>query len=246
VGQRWYQGVVSGGPVRLKVAYKSPEALVGELTRSVGRGGVRIESHRSLPVGTKFVFELKSQGVATAVEVNGTVMSVSESAPGKWVLHIRYEAPRERPGIDAVIKRIFDTARADKKRRFARVPLQVRAVEDRPNAPTYRLRDISLGGVGIDVEGDRVPGNIEVGQRFAIQMKLTGGQLLLPGEVAWVVSSRRDALPPRVGITFLALDEKMTKLLDDLLSLRVLPSPPWIARLAFGADDVLRLRHGLD
>jgi hypothetical protein len=228
------------------VAYKSPEALVGELTRSVGRGGVRIESHRSLPVGTRFVFELKSQGVSTPVEVNGTVMSVSESAPGRWVLHIRYEAPRERPGIDAVIKRIFDTARADKKRRFARVPLQVRAVEDKPHAPTYRLRDISMGGVGIDIEADHVPATIEMGMRFVMQMKLTGGQLVLPGEVAWIVSSRRDALPPRVGVTFMPLDEKMTKLLDDLLSLRVLPSPPWIARLAFGADDVLRLRHGLD
>lgn len=59
-------------PVRLKVAYKTPESLLGELTKSVGRGGVRIETKKSLPVGTKFVFELRSPGVRDAVEVSGT------------------------------------------------------------------------------------------------------------------------------------------------------------------------------
>ena len=49
--------------MRLKVSYKTPEALLSEFTRSVGRGGVTIESKKSLPVGTRFVFELRAQGV---------------------------------------------------------------------------------------------------------------------------------------------------------------------------------------
>ena len=230
-------------PVRLKVSYKSPEALMGELTRSVGRGGVRVESRRALPVGTKFVFELKSAGVKDPVEVQGTVASVSESAPGRWVLHIRYEQPRSREGLDAVIGRIFEGARADVKRRHARVPLQVRAVEDKPHAPVFRLRDISRGGVGIDLEGSALPSYIQVGTAFMMQMKLTGGTLSVKGEVAWAVTSKQEAFPARVGVRFTQLTADMQRLLEELLALRAMPSPPWIARLRFGAEPAKVAAH---
>jgi hypothetical protein len=225
-------------PVRLKVSYKSPEALLGELTRSVGRGGVRIESQRAVPVGTRFVFELKSVGLRRPVEVNGTVMSVSESAPGRWVLHIRYEPPRDREGLDAVLGRIFATAQADLKRRHARLPLQVRAVEDKPNSPVFRLRDISLGGVGIDVEADRLPEHIAVGTPFTLQMRLSTGTLQLLGEVSWAVTWHEEGFSPRVGVVFAEPDPAMRALLEDLLSLTAMPAPPWIARIAFGTGPV--------
>ena len=223
-------------PVRLKVSYKSPEALLGELTRSVGRGGVRIESQRAVPVGTRFVFELKSVGLRRPVEVSGTVMSVSESSPGRWVLHIRYEPPRDREGLDAVLGRIFETAQSDVKRRHARLPLQVRAVEDKPSSPVFRLRDISLGGVGIDVEAPKLPAHIVVGTTFALQIKLTTGTLHLRGEVAWAVTMHEEGFSPRVGVVFGDLDAVTRALLDDLLSLTAMPAPPWIARIAFGSD----------
>jgi PilZ domain len=221
-------------PVRLKVSYKSPEALLGELTRSVGRGGVRIESKRAVPVGTQFIFELKSIGLRRPVEVHGTVMSISEASPGRWVLHIRYEPPRDREGLDAVLSRIFETAQADVKRRHARLPLQVRAVEDKPSSPVFRLRDISLGGVGIDVEADTLPEHILVGAPFLLQMKLTSGTLQLHGEVAWAVTWHEEGFTPRVGVVFAEADGATRVLLDDLLSLTAMPSPPWIARIAFG------------
>ena len=107
----------AGGPIRLKVGYKTPETLLGELTKSVGRGGVRIEAKRTVPVGTKFVFELKSVGVKESVEVNGVVQTVTEPAPGRYVLHIRYEPPKNRQGLDAVLKRIFEATEADTRRR---------------------------------------------------------------------------------------------------------------------------------
>ncbi len=222
-------------PVRLKVAYKTPESLLGELTKSVGRGGVRIEARKAVPVGTKFVFELRSPGVPEAVEVSGTVMTVTETAPGRFVLHIRYEPPRNRAGLDGVIKRIFETSQYDKKRKTPRIPLHVRATENRPEAPTYRLRDISSGGVGIDVEADTLPRHIKVGVSFLIQMKLTTGMLSVPGEVVWAVTTRAsDALPPRVGVAFGKLTPQVGQLLDDLLTLKALPTPPWIARVSFG------------
>ena len=224
-------------PVRLKVAYKSPESLLGELTKSVGRGGVRIETKKALPVGTKFVFELRSPGVRDPVEVSGTVMTVAETAPGRFVLHIRYEPPRTRLGLDGVIKRIFETSQFDKKRKAPRIPLHVRATENRPDAPTYRLRDISAGGVGIDVEADTLPRHIKVGAPFLIQMKLTTGLLSVPGQVVWAVSTRgSDTMPPRVGVAFGELPANVAQLLNDLLTLKALPTPPWIARVLFGTD----------
>lgn len=222
-------------PVRLKVAYKTPESLLGELTKSVGRGGVRIETKKALEVGTKFVFELRSPGVRDSVEVMGTVMTVTETAPGKFVLHIKYEPPRNRLGLDAVIKRIFETSQFDKNRKAPRIPLHVRATETRPDAPTYRIRDISAGGVGIDVEADTLPRHVRVGTEFQIQMKLTTGMLTVPGQVVWAVTTRAsDTMPPRVGVAFTALKPQVAEMLDDLLTLKALPTPPWIARVTFG------------
>ncbi len=223
-------------PVRLKVTYKTPESLLGELTRSVGRGGVRIESKKALPIGTEFVFELRSPGVREPVEVSGRVMSVSEVAPGRHALLIKYEAPKEREGLDAVIRRIFETAQFDKKRKAPRIPMHVRATENKPASPTYRLRDISLGGVGVDVEGETLPSHLRVGTAFLLQLKLSTGQLSLAGEVVWAVATRSGTVPPCVGVRFKALEPKMAALLDDLLKLKALPTPPWIARVWFGAD----------
>lgn len=234
----------SGGdqPVRLKVAYKSPEALLGELTKSVGRGGVRIESKRSLPVGTRFVFELRTTGIRELVEVFGTVLSVSESAPGKFVLHIRYEPPKNRLGLDAVLSRIFELGAKDTKRKWPRIPLAVRGTEDKPDAPTYRLRDISRGGLGVDVEATALPHHIRVGTPFLMQMRLTTGMLAVHGEVAWAVSAWKEKnLPPRLGISFADLRPQMEELLDDLVTLRALPAPPWIAKLLFGPDAVTNM-----
>ncbi|MGV3622246.1 MAG: PilZ domain-containing protein [Archangium sp.] len=222
-------------PVRLKVSYKTPESLLGELTKSVGRGGVRIETAKPVPVGTKFVFELRSPGVREAVEVHGTVLTVAETAPGKFALHIRYEPPNTRQGLDAVIRRIFETSQYDKHRKAPRIPLHVRATEDRADAPGYRLRDISAGGVGVDIESDSLPRHIKVGAPFTISMKLTTGMLSVQGQVVWAVTTREsDTLPPRVGIAWGELKPRVRELLDDLLTLKALPSPPWIARLTFG------------
>lgn len=224
-------------PVRLKVVYKSPESLLGELTKSVGRGGVRIETKKALDVGTKFIFELRSPGVQDAVEVAGTVVNSTETAPGQYVLHIRYEPPSGREGIESVIKRIFEASHYDKKRKAPRIPLHVRATENKPEAPTYRLRDLSAGGVGVDVEADTLPGHVRVGTPFRMMMKLMTGMLDMTGEVVWAVTTRAsDTIPPGVGVAFSSLTPQASALLGELLALKALPSPPWIARVMFGPD----------
>ena len=69
-------------------------------------------------------------------------------------------------------------------------------------------------------------------------MKLTAGMLMVPGEVVWVVSGSRGPipLPPRIGVAFAKLQPKMNQMLGDLIALRGMPHPPWIAKLAFGKD----------
>ncbi len=228
--------------VRLRVAYKTPENLVGELTKSVGRGGVRIESAKKVAVGTAFVFELQSAGVKERVEVSGVVASVSESAPGRYVLHIRYEPPKNRLGIEAVIQRIFDVGQADKNRKSPRVPVQVRAVEDRPGAPNYRIHDLSKGGVGIDVEGSTVPSHIAIGAPFLMQVRLATGPLSVHGEVAWAVNAQRNSpLLARFGVAFGTLSPQTLVRLEDLITLKALPAPPWIAKLAFGDEALAQM-----
>lgn len=232
--------MTSGSPgIRLKVAYKSPEALVGELTKSVGRGGVRIECARSVAIGTRFVFELRAQGVDESVDVVGTVLSVIQTSPGKFVLHIRYEPPTVRDGLDAILNRIFAVSRADPNRRSPRVPVHVRAVETRPASPSYRLRDLSEGGAGIDVDAETLPSHVAVGMPFLLTMKLTPGVLTVQGEVVWVVSAALGApapLPPRIGVAFSSPDSAMASLLAEFIELRAMPPPPWIAKLAFGSE----------
>lgn len=222
--------------VRLRVGYKSPEALLAELTRSVGRGGVRIESKKSLPVGTRFVFELKSEGVRESVEVLGTVVSVTESAPGRFVLHIRYEPPASRAGIDLMLESIVSAGHFDARRKHPRIPLHVRAVDDRQDSATFRLRDISEGGVGIDVDGDTMPKHVRPGVPFLLKLKLSTGPLVVGGEVVWTQATKRDGEPLRLGVAFGHLPPEVAQRLDDLLHLRDLPAPPWIARLTFGAE----------
>jgi hypothetical protein len=225
---------VPGKPVRLRVGYKSPQSLLTELTRSVGRGGVRIESKRMLAVGTRFVFELQAEGVKHTVEVEGTVQSVSEPSPGQFAVLIRYDPPKEQAGLEAVIQHIFKEPL--RSRHAPRVPLSVRAVEDREGAPSYRLRDISRLGVGIDVEAAKLPAHVKVGMPFLLQMKLKVGTLKAAGEVAWAVEAdTKSTLLPRIGATFRPMAPASAQLLDDLINLRALPHPPWIARVAFGA-----------
>lgn len=236
-------GLPAGGPIRLKVGYKTPETLLGELTKSVGRGGVRIESKRTVPVGTKFVFELRSVGVKESVEVQGVVQTVTETAPGRYVLHIRYEAPRNRQGLDAVLRRIFESTASDARRRAVRVPLHVRATENKPDSPVYRLRDLSQGGMGLDVEGGTLPPHLKIGQPALVQMRLTTGQLAAHGEIVWVVEpDAARGLPARVGVHFGRLAPAMATMLEDLLTLKALPHPPWIARLAFGDEALEQMK----
>lgn len=231
-------------PVRLRVGYKTPEALLSEFTRSVGRGGVTIESRKQLPTGTRFVFELHCQGVRESVEIFGEVLKVTTTDRGRYMLDIRYDAPHDRKGLDVLIQRIFDAHQYDKARKHARMPIRLRATDTAlGDALQYVVRDISRGGLGIELELPAIPKSVKMSTPFLLTLELSIGPLALHGEVVWLFQPPRDrrVLNPALGVQFGKLRPDTVERLERILKLRGLPSPPWRAQVSFGLDAVERM-----
>jgi hypothetical protein len=230
--------------VRLRVTYRSPEALLGEFTRSIGKGLVALESAHKLPVGTRFVFELHAEGVGEAVEVLGEIVQVSEASDGKYLLAIRYDPANDRRGVDAVLRRIFEAHKGEKARKFPRVPLSLRAVDETPYSPSYVVRDLSRGGVGLEVDAPSLPPLVKMGTPFLLEMWISLGTLALHGEVVWTSvppADRTRWVNPSFGVNFGKLRQDTVERLERILTLRGLPPPPWRARVSFGMDAVSRM-----
>lgn len=234
----------SNEPVRLRVSYKSPQSLLTEFTRSISKGSVTIESRKGLPVGTKFVFELLADGVKVPVEVNGEVLQVTDGIHGKKLLHIRYDPGQDRQGLDNLIAQIFDAHRYEKARKHPRIPLNLRGTEEAPYSPQYVVRDISMGGVGVEVEADKLPAHVSTGQPFLLEIWLSLGTLALYGEILWAFTpppDRAKLLNPSFGVQFGKLRQDTKDRLEKIIHLKSLPPPPWRARLSFGMDAVTRM-----
>jgi hypothetical protein len=230
--------------VRLRVAYKSPQALLGEFTRSVGQGCVALETERDVAVGTRFIFELLASGLDAPVEVLGEVVSVTPQPSGRRLLTVRYDAGGDRAGLDAVLQRIFDGQEHEPARRFPRIPLHLRATEDAPFSPSFLVKDISRGGLGLEVEAPALPRGVRVGTPFLLEMSLALGQLPLHGEVVWTTSPAPEkgvAMAPAFGVQFGKLRLDIAERLEQLLALSALPPAPWRARVSFGMDAVSRM-----
>jgi hypothetical protein len=235
---------LSTDPVRLRVSYKTPESLLGEFTRSVGKGGVAIESRKSLPVGTRFVFELSAKGVKAPLEVVGVVTECRAVSKGKYLVTIRYNPATDRKGLDEVLQRISESHKYEKVRKFPRLPINVPATEEQPYSAAYVIRDISLGGLGVEVAAEKLPLSVRVGEPFFCEIQLQGGALALHGEVVWTFSppvERAKLASPCFGVKFGRLRTTTRDRLQRILELRGLPPPPWRARLSFGLDAVSRM-----
>jgi hypothetical protein len=240
----YFQAVLSPEPVRLKVTYKSPEALLGEFTRSVGKGMVVIESRKNPPVGTRFVFELLAKGLKAPVEVLGEVVQCNQVSKGKYLLRIRYDSGTDRKGLDEILQRISESHKYEKVRKHVRVPINVRASEDRSDSPYYTVRDISLGGVGVEIDGERMPSHVRTGEPFLCEITLSTGTLALHGEIAWAFvppPERAKLVCPSFGVKFGRLRAGTRERLQRILELKGLPPPPWQARVSFGLDAVSRM-----
>jgi hypothetical protein len=231
-------------PIRLKVSYKSPASLLSEFTRSVGRATVSLESRTAVPLGTRFVFELVTPGLGQPVEVHGEVVQVTPAAQGRFHLQIRYEPGAERLGLDAIVQRIFSAQQFEKKRQHARIPIQVVATEETPYSPSYVVRDISMGGLGVEVDAAKLPAHARLGNAFLCELWLSTGALGLYGEVVWVSAPQAEGVQPvrpSFGVRFGKLRQSTVERLEKILHLHGLPPPPWRARVSFGLDAVSRM-----
>ncbi len=234
-------------PIRLKVVYKTPHNLLAEFTRSLGRGEVTIPSRKSVPVGTRFIFELRTQGSKDPVEVLGNVLRVTESLPGQYLLHIRYQAPENRPGLDALLKVFLDSHRYEKVRKHPRLPLFLKVGEATRTASSveYVVRDISRGGLGMEILASKPPSHLTAGTPFLLELHLDLGHLALHGEIAWLSTGSKFAgvktLLPSFGVAFGKLRPASAALLEKLLVLSTLPPPPWKAEVSFGMDAISRM-----
>jgi hypothetical protein len=229
--------------VRLKVSYKTPEALIDEYTRSVGQGSVTLETRRSLTRGTRFVFEMQAEGVEQSVEVVGEVVHVTPRPGGRYHLTVKYATGVDRVALDAVLQRIF-AQEHEKLRKYPRIPLNVRAIESTPFSPVFYVRDISRGGAGMEVDAPALPAMVKVGTPFLLEMELSPGPLLLPGEVMWASTAFRAHSPvtPIFGVGFKEpLPKDTAERLESLLSLDSLPPGPWWARVSFGQEALARM-----
>ncbi|MBS1148648.1 MAG: type pilus assembly PilZ [Myxococcaceae bacterium] len=238
------RNVASGEPVRLKVTYKTPVALISEYTRSVGKGGVSIASRKVAPVGTRFIFELEAKGVPELVEVHGEVVAVAPQPGGMFLLQIRYQQSESREGLDALLRRIFEAQKYEKVRKHARIPLQVRATEDKASSVEYLLRDISFGGLGLEIEALEVPRWVKIQEPVFLELTLSLGVLALHGEIVWVMrppKERTTLMNPGFGVSFGKLRPDTTARLQQILTFRGLPPPPWKATISFGMNAVSRM-----
>jgi hypothetical protein len=149
----------------------------------------------------------------------------------------------DRVALDAVLQRIF-AAENEKLRKYPRIPLNVRAIEATPFSPAFYVRDISRGGVGMEVDAQTLPAMVKLGTPFLLEMELAPGPLLLPGEVVWTSTAFRAHSPvtPVFGVSFRQnLPPDTAQRLEALLGLDALPPGPWWARVSFGQEALSRI-----
>lgn len=210
----------------------------------MGKGAVALVSRKRVPVGTRFVFEMYAGKAGIPVEVHGEVVGVNRSGPDRYVVSVRYDPGDDRLGLDRVLSMVLEAHRLEKARKHPRIPLQLRATEETPYSPSYLLRDISRGGVGMEVEAPELPRYVTNGTPVLLQLSLSLGTLSLYGEVVWtfVPPPERTAwVSPAFGLRFGKLRPDTLDRLDRILALRSLPPPPWKATISFGMDAVSKM-----
>jgi hypothetical protein len=223
-------------PVRFRIAYQRPERLLGEFTRSVNRPSVTLVALRAIEVGTRFVFELTTEGIRRPVEVDGEVTAVRKTEDGRFRVEVAYSLA-QRGGLDEVVYQILASQRGEHVRGAPRVPLNMRATEESPYSPAYLIRDLALGGAGIEVEAPQLPKAASVGAPILLRLLMRDGSALeLRGVVVWTVSAAESArlINSSFGVLFVdELELEALETLDRIISVKTIPVA---ARLSFGVE----------
>lgn len=225
--------------IRFRLGYTSPSTLLAELVRAVNRGEVVLPIGRTVPVGTRFLFEMHAPGVSPGVEVLGRVVAVTPKDQG-FELTIHYERGHGRAGVDAALERLREAHRYEQVRSHPRIPFHLN-VRDQDLGLHFLVRDISRGGVGVDLSSEgELPEVVKRGQMVLLELSLPPGVLALHGEVVWVRGAPGGARPG-FGMRFGTLRPQAATLLEKVLALDLMPSATPSPRLSFGARALDRL-----
>lgn len=230
-------------PIRFRLGYANPASLLEELGRAVNRGEVVLPIGRTVPTGTRFLFEMNAPGVTPPVEVLGEVVKVHPAEGGGFSLTVRYRRGHGRAGVDAALTRLREAHRFEKVRAHARLPFHL-PVREAADGPEYRVRDLSLGGYGIErVSEGPLPPHIHAGEIALLEITLSEGIMALHGEVTWALArgGAFGGTQPGFGVRLGTLSPANDALLDRVLSLELVPQPSPPPRLSFGALAVKRM-----
>jgi CheY-specific phosphatase CheX len=186
-------GQTSSAPavIRLRVVYRTAEALVTEYTACLTRGGCLLAAHKSVDVGSVFVFEMTcadtSPGMVGAVEVQGEVVRVRPiyGATLTYELAVQYRTTgAERPALNAMLAKIEVARGYTVVREFPRIPVNLPA-EDSRDGGRYVVRDISRGGMCVEALASC---DVEIGTRVLLAVRLcaaTAPLSFIGGTVRW-------------------------------------------------------------
>ena len=225
------------GILRFRISYAKPEALLDAFTYSVNQRGSQLTSVTQVPVGTRLVFELTAPGVASPVEVLAKVVGVQPLGGGRFRLGLAFLPGVARGALDEAVFQVLDGHRHDQQRAWPRMPLNLPATEDVPGSPAYVIRDLSLGGAGLEVVATTLPDLVELGAPILIELSMaSSAKLALRGVVVWAMQGAGSRTPLHSGFGVQLVDElelEALELLDSVVSLKAVPVA---ARISFGTE----------
>jgi hypothetical protein len=233
--------------VRLRINYATATNALREITRNLHRGTVILSATRDVALGTTFVFELNSEGAPAPVEVRAEIVGVRKApSGGGYLVTLKYDHGDQKEGYYALLKHVFENQRADPVRKQPRLPLHVVAQSTGKTPVRYLLRDLSAGGIGVEVESAQLPSEVKVGLPFLLEIDLPppNGIRAVHGEVSWVAlpaPGKDQPVHPSFGVSFGKLRDSAKDTIKRLLLQRDLPPPPWKAQVSFGNDAISRM-----
>lgn len=172
-------------PIRLRAFYRSPGALLRELSRALNVGHATLRAESGLPVGTRLHLVMVADALAEPIEVSGTITECRLRG-SRYRIGLRYDfdAGPHRAHIAAAIAVLRGETVAP--RREPRVPLALR-VEARGLDAT--VANASPRGLELALSGLRLPA-LTPGSRLFLS--LSGSQarnraaIRVEFEVRWV------------------------------------------------------------
>jgi len=216
---------------RFRVQYRLPERLVAEVARCVNGGFSTLDVPAPQVVGRRLVFELSAWLIPRTVELQAVVLATMPLPDGRCRIALRYWLTR-RGGLDDALYRLLNFRDTEPLRRSPRMPVRLPAVAD-DGAEAYLVKDLSLGGAGVDLEGSATPRGLGVGAHVKLTVILDEKKTFSrSGQVVWV---RPHASPdgrtrPGFGVELSGrIDVEGLEALDRILMLKSTPRCTWLS-----------------